>query len=246
MAKDTILMRLKDVIKERVVDGKRRRPLKRVNIDITPGEFISIVDERAIVRDMVFGILGLIEAPTSGTVYLLSKEVSGLPEGALTRLRLGHLGLVLKDNIFIDELTIKENIEIFLKEAGVPRKEREKRAFVALEMVGLQDKADFRPMELSKYEVKAASIARAMANRPDLLIVNEPSIEVDGRGVSMMDLLKDLHGRTGVTVVVITTDERLGNEADTVYLLRSGKMTRSKGSKGSKGPTGSKGYKRPR
>jgi len=222
MLSHDILLRLKDVTK--VIGKRKRRPLRKVNLDITSGEFISIVYKDGDDRDIIFGIMGLLDAPTSGVIFLKQREVSGLSEDLLTRLRLKHIGLVFKDNIFVDELSIKENIEILLKEAGVPNKDLEKRVFAALELVDLQDKADFKPTELSKFEVKAASIARALANRPAILLVNEPPPEVNGRGMSTIDLLKELKGKTDITVVFMTTSQRLGDKAEKVYRLKDGKL----------------------
>ena len=86
-------------------------------------------------------------------------------------------------------------------------------------MVGLQDKADFRPPELSKFEIKAASIARAIANRPDVIIVNEPPDEANPKGQTTVDLLREINGKMDITIVITTTNEKLGKEANRVVVI---------------------------
>lgn len=221
MMVDDILLRLKDVSKDEEGKGKKKA-LKRVNLNISKGDFISIIEKQSSDRDLLFRLISLIEPPTSGRIMLGSKEVSGLKEKDLTKLRLRHMGIVFMHNYFVDELSIRENIEIFLKEAGIPKKEIAKRVSKALETVGLHDRAEFKPTELSKYELKAADIARALAKRPSLLLVNEPPLEANGDGRTIIDLIKRVQRKRPLAVVFTTTSQRLGKRARRAFLLKDG------------------------
>lgn len=217
-----ILLRLKDVSKVEDRQGRDRKALRKVNLEISRRDFISIVETETSNRDLLFSILSLIESPSTGSIFLGSREVSDLPESKLTKLRLKHLGIVFMHNYFVDELTVMENIEMFLKEAGVPKKEIRPRVMKALELVGMHDKAGFKPPELSKYELKAVDVARALAKGPSILLVNEPTEAPNGQGRTILDLIKRVHSRTEMAVVFTTTSRKLGRRAKRAFLLKDG------------------------
>jgi putative ABC transport system ATP-binding protein len=223
-----VLLTLKDVSKSVDQDGRKIRALKKINFKVRNGDFISVLDPDQMEKDALFTVMGCIEPPDSGAIFFNKKNVTGLPDDKLRILRLCHMGLVFKKSLFMEDYTVLENIELLLREARVPKEETRERALSALKRVGMEDKADVHPGDLSFSEQKAVAIARALANCPNLLIVNEPPPEPNPEGKTTSDLLKGLHDEEGMTVVYLTSDEGMANMASTVYTIEKGVLKRKR------------------
>jgi putative ABC transport system ATP-binding protein len=167
-------------------------------------------------------MLGVIDAPTSGSLTIAGQSVSGLSDRAATRFRLHQIGFVFQRFYLMPVLTAAENVELPMAEAGSSKGERRARARELLAYVGLAARADHRPTELSGGEQQRVALARALANRPSLLLADEPTGELDANtGADVIGLLERVNG-DGTTIIVVTHDEDLARAARRVVHMRDG------------------------
>jgi putative ABC transport system ATP-binding protein len=200
--------------------------LRGVSLDIQPGEYVVIAGPSGSGKSTLLQILGGIDTPSSGTVEILGTVLQSLSDRELTRLRLTRLGFVFQRFHLLPVLTAQENIELPMAEAGVPLKDRRARAGELLTYVGLGHRARHRATQLSGGEMQRVAIARALANRPALLLADEPTGELDARtGQETLDLFRMLN-RDGATLVVVTHDESLAQQADRVIHMLDGRIER--------------------
>jgi len=177
-------------------------------------------------------MMGCIDTPSTGSVFFDGKEVSSLPDRELTRIRLDSIGFIFQQFYLIPILTAMENVEFPMKEAKVPRAKRRSRTLELLELVGLGDRLDHFPNQLSGGEQQRVAIARAMANRPKLVLADEPTGEVDTHtGDRIISLLKKLNRDSGVTVILVTHDPNVAKVTTRSLRIVDGKISRSSSSK---------------
>ena len=170
------------------------------------------------------------DGPTQGQVFLRGQRLSGLPERRLTALRRHNYGFVFQSFALLPVLSALENVELTLRIAGRPVRERASRAREVLEAVGLGDRMEHRPFELSGGEQQRVAIARALANRPALIIADEPTGELDSvTGVAIAELFRRVVNEEGVTVVMATHDPALSQFVDETYLMQDGRLSRAEG-----------------
>jgi putative ABC transport system ATP-binding protein len=200
---------------ERDVDA-----LRGVSLTVTAGEYVAIVGPSGSGKSTLLTLMGGLDAPTHGTVRLLGHDVARMSDRALTRLRLEQVGFVFQRFHLLPVLTASENIALPMAERGMPRRERMARTRQLLEYVGLPDRADHRATQLSGGEMQRVAIARALANRPALVLADEPTGELDAAtSRDVLELLRRLN-RDGVTVIVVTHDDQLAAQASrTVHML---------------------------
>src|SRR5439155_15274296 len=168
-------------------------------------------------------LLGGIDRPTAGAVELLGTPLETLGDGALTRLRLLRLGFVFQRFHLLPVLTARENVELPMAEAGLTRRERATRARELLAYVGLGHREGHRATQLSGGEMQRVAIARALANRPALLLADEPTGELDATtGAQVLELF-DRINRDGATILVVTHDEQLAGRTQRVVRLKDGR-----------------------
>jgi putative ABC transport system ATP-binding protein len=170
--------------------------------------------------------VGAIDRPTRGSVTIDGTAVSALPDRRATSFRLTHIGFVFQRFYLLPVLTARENVELPMAEAKVPALERRARAVELLGYVGLVERADHRPAELSGGEQQRVAIARALANRPTVLLADEPTGELDARTGSDVIALFDRLNRDGMTIVVVTHDEKLAGAARRVIHMLDGRVIR--------------------
>ena len=196
--------------------------VRGVSLSIVAGEWVAIVGPSGCGKSTLLNLLGAIDAPSAGRVFVKGRDVSSLGDRAATRFRLLEVGFVFQRFYLVPALTARENVELPLAEAGVARNDRRKRAAELLSYVGLEGRAAHRPAQLSGGEQQRVAIARALANRPALLLADEPTGELDARtGADIIALLSRLN-REGTTVVVVTHDEELAAAARRVVHMRDG------------------------
>ena len=198
--------------------------IRNVTLSIDAGEYIGVVGPSGCGKSTLLHVLGCVDVPTSGAILFQDRDVSALPDAERSRLRLRDIGFVFQRFFLLPMLTAAENIELPQAEAGVGRTERRQRTRELLDYVGLSARATHRPSELSGGEMQRVAIARALANRPRLLLADEPTGELDqATGDQIVSLLDRLHA-DGTAVVVVTHDQAVASRAHRLIRMRDGSI----------------------
>jgi putative ABC transport system ATP-binding protein len=210
----------RDLRKDYPMNGETVHALRGVSLVVQPGEYVAIAGPSGSGKSTLLQLIGGIDVPSGGTVELLGTRLESLGDRELTRLRLTRLGFVFQRFHLLPVLTARENVELPMAEAGVAAPRRRERARELLEYVGLRQREGHRATQLSGGEMQRVAIARALANRPAILLADEPTGELDAAtGREILDLFRRLN-RDGTTLLVVTHDERLASEAGrTVHML---------------------------
>jgi len=198
--------------------------LRDVSLSIAAGDYLGVVGPSGCGKSTLLHVLGCVDVPTSGMLLFHDRDVGSLADTERSRLRLREIGFVFQRFFLLPMLTAAENVELPQAEAGAPRAERRRRTMELLEYVGLAARADHRPSELSGGEMQRVAIARALANRPRLLLADEPTGELDqGTGEQIATLLDRLHA-DGTAVVVVTHDPAIAGRARRLLRMRDGRI----------------------
>ena len=202
--------------------GEPVHALRGVTLAVERGTFLSVAGPSGCGKSTLLHLLGGVDRPTAGTVILLGRVTTGLSDGALTRIRLHHVGFVFQRFFLLPMLTAAENVALPMMEAGVGAAERRRRTHALLERVGVGGRAGHRPGQLSGGEMQRVAIARALANRPALLLADEPTGELDeATGREVGGLLREL-SQDGLAVVMVTHNGDLAAMADRQVSMRDG------------------------
>ena len=197
--------------------------LRGVGLTITRGEFVALVGPSGSGKSTVLNLIGGLDRPTSGEVWINGVELSGSDERTRTRYRREQVGFVFQTFNLLPRLTAEENVALPLMFSGVPHKERLARAQRLLERVGLGHRLTHRPTELSGGEQQRVAIARALVGEPALILADEPTGNLDTAiGREIMTLLRELNQESGVTLLVVTHDPEVAAFADRIVVLRDG------------------------
>ncbi len=203
-------------------NGTAVHALRGVDLKVEQGEFLALIGPSGSGKSTLMAILGCLDQPTAGTYALGGQEVQGLAGGELARIRNAKVGFVFQAYNLLPKATVLRNVELPLLYGGMDRKARRTRALDLLEKVGLTDKAHKLPGELSGGQKQRVSIARALANQPDLLLADEPTGALDSRtGAEILDLFRELNGQ-GNTVILVTHDLSIAAQARRQVELRDG------------------------
>ncbi len=198
--------------------------LDDVSLEIRGGEYVGVVGPSGCGKSTLLHVLGCVDVPTGGEVLFNGRDVGALPDAERSRLRLREIGFVFQRFFLLPMLTAWENVELPQSEAGVGRAERKARTAELLEYVGLSARAGHRPSELSGGEMQRVAIARALANRPRLLLADEPTGELDqATGEQIVALLESLHAG-GTAVVIVTHDASVAARAGRIIRMRDGRI----------------------
>jgi putative ABC transport system ATP-binding protein len=198
--------------------------LKGISFTIRKGEFVAIVGPSGSGKSTLMNLLGCLDTPTSGTYRLAGEAVAGLSRDALADVRNRRVGFVFQAFNLLPQITALENVEMPMLFGGVPPKERRERAAALLGKVGLGDRLDHRPTELSGGQMQRVAVARALAMKPDMLLADEPTGNLDSTsGSDIMGLFTELWS-TGGTLVVITHDMSLARRAGRVIEVHDGRI----------------------
>ncbi len=195
-----------------------------VTLRIAPGDHLAIRGPSGCGKSTLLHMLGCVETPTSGTLLFQGDDVTKLSDRQRSLLRLRQIGFVFQRFFLLPMLTAAENIELPQSEADVPKAERRKRTRELLDYVGLAARADHRPSELSGGEMQRVAIARALANRPGLLLADEPTGELDHATGEQIAALLDRVNADGTALVIVTHDPALAERCTRVLTMRDGRM----------------------
>lgn len=206
------------------VGGTTVRALDGVSLDIQDGEYVTICGASGSGKSTLMNILGCLDTPTSGSYLLDGENVPALDDEKLSRIRGSKIGFVFQSFNLIPALTAEENVELPLMYRGVPRKQRREAAREALEQVGLLNRANHRPCEMSGGQQQRTAIARAIAARPSIILADEPCGNLDSRsGRVICEILEALH-LCGKTIVMITHDENMARHAERLIRIADGRI----------------------
>jgi putative ABC transport system ATP-binding protein len=204
------------------MNGETVHALRGVSLQVDHGDYVAIVGPSGSGKSTLLQLLGGIDTPSSGSVEILGAPLETLGDSQLTRLRLTRLGFIFQRFHLLPVLTARENIELPMAEAWVRRPERQARARELLDFVGLGHRAEHRATQLSGGEMQRVAIARALANRPVVVLADEPTGELDAAtGQEILTLFRRLN-QGGTTLVVVTHDDRLAAEAGRVIHMLDG------------------------
>lgn len=199
--------------------------LKGVSLDIAKGETVSIVGASGAGKTTLLQILGTLMPADGGSVEIAGTDVGALNDRRLSQFRNRHIGFVFQFHHLLPEFTAAENVMLPALIGGMSRREAEHRAAELLEMVGLSARATHKPSALSGGEQQRAAIARALVNRPSVVLADEPTGTLDTRNRDeIYRLLSDVRERFGQTIVIVTHDERLAEQTDRKIVMSDGKI----------------------
>lgn len=200
------------------------RALDGINLTVEHGEFLAIVGQSGSGKSTLMNMLGLLDIPTSGTYTLDGVNVANMTDDELSEIRNKEIGFIFQGFNLIPSLTAVENVELPLVYRGMKKEERNKLALEALERVGLSHRLDHLPKQMSGGQQQRVAIARAVAARPPIILADEPTGNLDSHsGVEVMKILHELH-EEGRTVILITHDNDIANEAQRVIRIQDGQI----------------------
>ena len=196
--------------------------LRKIDLEIDENEFVSVMGPSGSGKSTLMNLMGCLDTPTSGEYFLDEQKVENLSPNELAEIRNQKVGFVFQSFNLLPYATAFENVEVTLIFAGVSSRKRRKRAEKLLEQVGLKDRADHKPTELSGGEMQRVSIARALANQPRLILADEPTGNLDSvSGKEIVDLFEDLW-KQGHTIIVITHDNEISTRTKRIIKLKDG------------------------
>lgn len=219
-----MIVSLSDVRRDYPIGADRVHALQGVSLEIERGDYIAIVGPSGCGKSTLLNLIGVIDHPTSGVVTIAGKRVDAMSDREATLFRLHNIGFVFQRFYLMPILSALENVALPMAEAKVPAVERRARAAELLTYVGLGERLNHRPSEMSGGEQQRVAIARALSNRPALVLADEPTGELDARtGTEIIALFQRLNA-DGTTIVVVTHDEDLANAARHKVHMRDGRI----------------------
>jgi putative ABC transport system ATP-binding protein len=198
--------------------------VRDVSLQIHEGDYVAVRGPSGCGKSTLLHMLGCVDAPSSGTLTFDTRDISRLADNERSLLRLRQIGFVFQRFFLLPMLTAAENVELPLSEAGVGKRERQARTRELLDYVGLAARAEHRPSQLSGGEMQRVAIARALANRPRLLLADEPTGELDEATGGQIALLLDRVNQDGTALVIVTHDADLASRSHRVLMMRDGRI----------------------
>ncbi len=222
---DDIVIDVQNVTKELKMGQQTVHALRGANMQIKRGEMVGIVGPSGSGKSTLLGIMGGLDTPTSGHVFIDGIDISNMDEGKLTEIRNEKIGFIFQFFNLIPTLTARENVSLPIQFAQNRQFDPDKRASELLEMLGLGDRMGHRPMQLSGGQQQRVAIARALANNPPLLLADEPTGNLDSEAsAGVLQALEDIREHSGTTVVLVTHDPNLAARADRTLTLIDGQI----------------------
>jgi putative ABC transport system ATP-binding protein len=229
MAKDKDkILRLENVWKIYKMGEVKVTALAGLDLSVKNGEFLSIMGPSGSGKSTAMNMIGCLDIPTKGHIYLEGRDISTLSESNLAQIRGRKIGFIFQQFNLIPTLTAIENITLPMIFQNTPRNERLKKAKELLEMIGLGDRIDHKPTELSGGEQQRVAIARALSNDPEVVLADEPTGNLDSKtGQTVMNFLRRLHEEKGKTIIMVTHDKDVAKHADRIEYLKDGKIIKT-------------------
>ena len=220
-----IMLTVQDLHKSYKVGKTTYEVLKGVSLQVQKGEFVAVMGPSGSGKTTLMNIIGCLDQATEGSFILDGQDIRSCSENTMSDIRLNKIGFVFQSFHLLSRQSALANVEMPLNYAKVPRKERRERALKALDRVGLSDRVNFRPNQLSGGQMQRVAIARAIVNNPKILLADEPTGALDSKsGAQVMELFQKLNDE-GVTVLMITHDPDIAAHAKRVVLIRDGELT---------------------
>ena len=218
------ILTLTDICKDYVQGKEPVRVLKDVNLTVEKGDYIAIMGPSGSGKTTLMNLIGCLDVPTSGTYTLEGEDLRDLSDDELADVRNKHIGFVFQNFHLMPKLSARDYVALPLLYAGVPLKERRARAEEALKAVGLEERMDFLPNQLSGGQCQRVAIARAMVGKPAILLADEPTGALDTKsGAQIMDIFRQLSD-SGMTILMITHELAVAKRADKIYHILDGRL----------------------
>jgi len=218
------IVELKNITKTYGIGDSELKALDDVNLFVKPGEFISVMGPSGCGKSTLMNLIGCLDRPTSGKVFINGKDASTLTDNQLAGLRSNTIGFVFQTFNLVPRISALKNVAMPLVFAGVPRGERERRARKILESVGLGKRLSHTPDKLSGGERQRIAIARALVNDPKMILADEPTGNLDSNtGKEIMETIKGLN-RQGKTILLVTHDQKVADYAGATYHMKDGRI----------------------
>ena len=218
------IVELRDICKDYHQGKEPVRVLKHIHMTVEKGDYLAIMGPSGSGKTTLMNLIGCLDTPTSGTYTLDGKDLLGLSDNALADIRNQHIGFVFQSFHLLPKMDALDNVALPLLYAGVPLKERRKRAEEALQAVGLQDRIHFLPNQLSGGQCQRVAIARAIVTKPALLLADEPTGALDTKaGEQVMEIFRKLSDE-GMTIIMITHEPSIARCADKCYYILDGEL----------------------
>ena len=218
------LLELKDICKDYYQGKEPVRVLKNVNMTVERGEYLAIMGPSGSGKTTLMNLIGCLDVPTSGTYILEGKDLKDMTDDDLADIRNRHIGFVFQNFHLLPKMTALDNVALPLLYANVPLKERRARAADALKSVGLEERMNFYPNQLSGGQCQRVAIARAMVTNPDLLLADEPTGALDTKsGHQIMEIFRAL-SESGMTIIMITHEQAIADCANKTYRILDGEL----------------------
>ena len=220
-----MILQMRDICKDYPMGKTVTRVLKNVNLDVNEGDYLAIMGPSGSGKTTLMNLIGCLDVPTSGSYLLGEREITKCSGKELADVRNKEIGFVFQSFHLLPKLTALDNVALPLLYGGVKKAERLERARAALETVGLSDRVDHRPDQLSGGQCQRVAIARAIVGKPRLLLADEPTGALDSAsGAQVMELFHQLHA-DGSTIIMITHDRGIAHHADTIMTIKDGVLS---------------------
>ncbi len=218
-------IRIENLTKTYHVGSSKITAVNDVSFEVPENAFTAIIGRSGSGKSTLLNLIGLNDQPTSGKIFIDDKDVFELSSGERRKMRLNRMGFVFQAFNLLPTLNAVENVELPMSATGRSQKEQREEAVKLLEKVGLENRFFHRPKQLSLGEMQRVAIARALINRPETIIADEPTGELDSKTAKeIITLLSDINRKEKRTLVVATHDEKIFDTADYVYTIEDGKL----------------------
>ena len=217
-----MLVEMKYICKDYPQGRETVRVLKNINLQVKEGDYLAIMGPSGSGKTTLMNLIGCLDVPTSGEYLLAGKNLHGAGSNELAQVRNEFLGFVFQSFYLLPKMSAVDNVALPLLYAGVPKKERRERAIEALKLMGLGERLDFQPNQLSGGQCQRVAIARAIVGKPKLLLADEPTGALDSAaGEQIMDIFDSLN-QGGATIIMITHERSIAERAKEIRFIRDG------------------------
>ena len=219
-----LLINISDIKRDFILGNEKINVLKGINLEIQKGEYVALMGPSGSGKSTLMNILGCLDTPTSGSYILNGNDVSKMHDNELAEIRNKEIGFVFQTFNLLPRTTALDNVALPMIYAGFSKSERKKRAEEVLTQVGLSDRMDHQPNQLSGGQRQRVAVARALVNKPSIILADEPTGNLDSKtSIEIMMLFEEIH-KNGNTVILVTHEEEIAAYAKRVIRLRDGNI----------------------